>query len=116
MIRALLSRHAVGEDLIRLPLHQFLEGGLVIPAALFHSLFPSGVQQEAVNQGGGKIPLIQTDGERWNSDAELKYGVAAIPSLYIFGPDRTLLEKTRGWRSGKVKQIFEKYIDAKVSD
>ncbi|WP_289157804.1 hypothetical protein [uncultured Muribaculum sp.] len=70
----------------------------------------------AVNQGGGKIPLIQTDGERWNSDAELKYGVAAIPSLYIFGPDRTLLEKTRGWRSGKVKQIFEKYIDAKVSD
>lgn len=70
----------------------------------------------AVNQSGGKIPLIQTDGERWNSDAELKYGVAAIPSLYIFGPDRTLLEKTRGWRSGKVKQIFEKYIDAKVSD
>lgn len=64
----------------------------------------------AVNQSGGKIPLIRTDGERWKSDAELKYGIEAIPTLCIFGPDRTLLEKTKGWSSGKVKRIFEKYI------
>ncbi len=64
----------------------------------------------AVDQSEGKFPLIKTDGEHWNSDAELKYGVYAIPYIFIFGPDRTLVEKTFGYSDGKMKHILDKYV------
>ena len=56
VVRARLLRHAVDERAVRLALHQLLQHGLIIAAALLHDLLALTVEQHAVDQAarGGK--------------------------------------------------------------
>ena len=62
VVGAGLLRHAVDERAVRLALHQLLQHGLIIAAALLHDLLALTVEQHAVDQAarGGK-PAVEID-------------------------------------------------------
>ena len=62
VVGAGLFRHAVDERAVRLTLHQLLQHGLIIAAALLHDLLALTVEQHAVDQAacGGK-PAVEID-------------------------------------------------------
>lgn len=46
------------------------------------------------------------DGKGRSGDTSLKYGVVGYPTFFLFGPDRTLIDKWTGWGPGRIEAQF----------
>ena len=62
------------------------------------------------SRAAGKFPVIWNGGKGRDSEACIKYSVNMIPSVFIFGPDRKLIEKFSGYYDGRLKRILDKYL------
>ena len=77
----------VAEKLVALALHQLLQLGLVVPAALLHLLLPLLVQQDAVDQvAGGIHAAIQIDGGEHGLRGVGQNGGAMAASALFLSP------------------------------